>query len=420
MSEAYARAGWVVTGMRPALAMLLCVVAVPVWSLDWREPWRIPHDAAAAVDASDEFAWRLFVAVIWPAADPSGSADPHAALGADRRCVWERWENSADVYRDDGADPGRWAAVVEPGIATAHRFETLSAATLSNARHIVAGRMEPLRDELDRSRRLVEIRMNRTAFDYLRKTGLYNLDGQIAAVAAGVPVEFPPGSIEVKASWRPIAASERQRYHTLRVRLANGETRLYGLNALNIAAKELPEWFWASFEHIDNASRAGGEGWRLPSRDRYACSGEAADCNRVPSGIGVERTVWEHYRLRGTQTRYLDAAGMPERLGNSELEAGLQETASCMTCHSRSALALEDGGVRRLEVLDPGAADGPPARDAGAVPQRRGYIGLPDPAWFQAAGVDGRALNFQSLDFVWSLIQAKPLHHPDPGAGAPH
>ncbi len=389
--------------MRRVLGVLLCAVAVPVWSLDWREPWRVPHEAAAAADASDEFAWHLFVALTWPA------ADAHTASGGDRPCLWERWENSADVYRDDGGDPGRWAAVGESGIAVAHRFETLSLATLPHARHIVAGRMEPLRDPLERSRRLVEIRMNRIAFDYIRKTGLYNLDGQIAALAAGTPVVFPLGSIEVKASWRPIAASERRRYHTLRVRLAHGETRLYGLNALNIAAKELPEWFWASFEHIDNASRVGGEGWRQPSRDRYACAGAAADCNRAPAGIGLDREVWKYYRLRGTQTRYLDAAGVPERLGNSELEAGLQETASCMTCHSRSALALDDGKVRRLEVLD----------DRGiTASQRRGYVGLPDPDWFRAVGADGRTLNFQSLDFVWSLGQAKPLRHPVFGVGA--
>jgi len=393
-----------VLGVRPVVVALLCVTSLPAWSLDWSEPWRIPYDPVAADETSDEFAWRLFVALMWPADPTTGAADPRGGLGsgAARASVWERWENSADVYRDDGADPGRWGADDLPGIASGNRFESAALRRLPHARHIVAGRMESLEDPLERAQRLVEIRMNRIAFDYIRKTGLYNLDGQIAAVASGLPVAFPSGAIEVKASWRPIAAIDRRRYHTLRVRLANGQIRLYGLTALNIAAKELPRWFWASFEHIDNAARVGAEGWRLPSRDRYACAGQGAeaDCNRVPSGIGLTQTIWAHYRLRGTQTRYLDAAGMPQRLGNSELEAGLQETASCITCHARAALAVGGGNARRLEVES----------------QRHGYVGLPDPAWFRAVDADGRRLDFRPLDFVWSLAQAKPRR--DRGVGA--
>jgi hypothetical protein len=389
--------GSAVIGARAAL-VLLCVAGTPAWSLDWSRPWQVPQDSAEAVAessaASDEFAWRLLIALLWPADARTGLGDPDAALGAARPCVWERWANSADVYRDDGADPGSWSEAVAPPKTSLHRFQAEELARLPNVRHIVAGRMQALRDPLEHSPRLVEIRMNEIAYDYVRKRGLYNLEGQIATVAAGVPIEFPTGAIEVKANWRVIAPSDAPRYHTLGVHLASGETRLYGLTALNIAAKESPRWFWASFEHVDNATRAGGEGWLLPSRDRYACGRAASDCDRAPAGIGLDQNHWRHYRLRGTQIRYLDDAGTPERLGNSELEAGLQESASCMTCHSRAALSVSDGVPRRLEVL--------------AGPARRGYVGAPDPAWFAALGVDGRPLEFRSLDFVWSLAQAKP------------
>jgi hypothetical protein len=148
-------------------------------------------------------------------------------------------------------------------------------------------------------------------------------------------------------------------------------------------------------------------GW--PSRDRFACVGTTADCNRAPNGIGLERGPWRNYRLRGTLTRYVDDSGTAQRLGNSELEAGFQESASCMTCHSRAALAVVDGAPRRLEVFATDATVPPPLR--------RGYVGAPDPAWFRASDRTGRAVatsgirdsDFQSLDFVWSLAQAKPL-----------
>jgi hypothetical protein len=193
------------------------------------------------------------------------------------------------------------------------------------------------------------------------------------------------------------------------VRLDSGETRLYGLTALNVAAKVLPtrerhatpaaRWLWASFEHVDNARRVAGEGWQLPSRDAYACPETPDACDRVPAGLGLAGTVWQNYRLRGTLTDYVDAEGRPQRLGNSELEAGLQSTSSCMTCHARAALAVADGRPRRMSVF--------------ATSERRGSIGVPEPAWYRADGLD-----YRSLDFVWSLSQAKPrrtapLVHPD-------
>jgi len=381
---------------------MLWVACQSARALDWRDPWRVPDDTAAAAAASDEFAWRLFVALVWPVDPATGNADFRAGLGSNRPGIWERWRNSADVYRDDGADPGRWdAAVAEPRIARARRFESLSLTQFSHVRHIVAGRMAPLNGSLQNGERLVEIRMNRIAYEYIRSQGLYNLDGQMARVSAREPVAFPSGAIEVKASWRPIVSADAARYHTLRVRLADGRTRLYGLTALNIAAKELPQWFWASFEHVDNAVRPGGDGWRLPSRDRFACAGKTPDCDRAPEGVGLEGGAWRNYRLRGTLTRYVDESGIPERLGNSELEAGFQDSASCMTCHARAALAVVAGAPKRLEVFSPGATAG--------LPPRRGYVGTPDAGWFRAKDPNsGADIDFQPLDFVWSLAQAKP------------
>ena len=371
---------------------LLCLQAAFAWPPDWPDPAQVPDDPVAAVERSDEYAWRLFIALNWPR-NHVGHADPG-------RASWESWANAADVYRHDGADPGPWHAAGDLPIATQHRFEAPAAADLPNARHVVAGRMVPLRGSLARAARLVEIRMNRVAFDYIRAEELYNLDGQIRHVAAGVPVKFPAGAIELKASWRPIDAAEQERYHTLRVRFADGSTRLFGLDALNIAAKEQPEWFWASFEHVDNASRPGAEGWKLPSRDVFACGDAPPDCNRFPAGLDPVRGAWRNYRLRGTMTRYLDAAGNPQRLGNSQLEAGLQDSASCMTCHARAALALVDGMPERLPVFD--------VRRGEDVRARRGFVGVPDAAWYQRRATDGNAgTDFMSLDFVWSLAQAR-------------
>jgi hypothetical protein len=353
------------------------------------QPWIPPNDAATA--DSDAYAWHLFVALNWPADPERRAADPGLRFGADRPVAWETWKNRAEIFLRNGADPGPWKSVP---VVDEERFEVISPRDFPNLKHIVNGRMVPVADPLADARRLVEVRMNRLSFDYIRAHRLYNLEGQLAAVAGGHRVNFPTGAIQVKAAWRPIEAAEASRYHTLSVKLADGSTRLYGLTALNIAAKSRPQWFWASFEHADNQFRAGGDGWLQASRDTFACRGRRADCNVSPKDIGLEGTVWQYYRLRGTLSRFVDAAERPLLLGNSELEAGLQATASCITCHARASVSEAGGVVARLPVFRPGRV-------------REGYVGRPDPQWFRSADAGDRHYAvFQPLDFVWSLSQA--------------
>lgn len=364
-----------------------------------RGPWLAPQDAQDALAQSDAYAWKLFIALNWPADARARGADPTATFGVDRPVVWETWQNAAEVYRADGGDPGPWTlGTPRPAVADEERFETASLKDLPNLRHVAQGRMAPFDDPVAAARRLTEIRMNRAAFEYIRARALYNVEGQLHAAAAG-GVAFPADAIEVKAQWRPVTAQERGRYHTLEVRLADGQRRLYGLTALHIISKTLPQWFWATFEHVDNATLADAEGWQLPSRDRLACPPQRPDCNRAPAGIGLEGTVWQFYRLRGTMTGFLEDDGQPARLANSALEKGMQASSSCITCHARASIGLAGDTPVRLPVFESVAP-----RAAGGF-ERRGYVGLPDAAWFEKAAAGAR---FWPLDSVWSLSLAKP------------
>jgi hypothetical protein len=301
--------------------------------------------------ASDAEAWRIFARL-----------NP---LGEDHPAAWESWPAAANTFRRDGADPGPWQRMSHPA---SERFELLTPADFPNLRHIVGGRMVPVTDPLAIAKELVEVRLNTVSYDFIRARELYTVEGQRRAVAQG-QVEFPTGAIQLKAAWRPIAQAERPRYHTLALRLADGSTRLYGLAALNIAAKTRNGWLWASFEHTDTPGS-------------------------------------QHYRLRGTQTAYLDAAKRPVRLGNAVLEAGLGNSASCMSCHARATLSVA-GEPARLPVFAPA----PPG-------VRRGYVGTPEPAWFGHADAQGHwQTTYASLDFVWSLSQAAE-HGPAPAPGA--
>jgi hypothetical protein len=363
-------------------------------------PWTEPHDSTIAAERSDEYAWRLFVALNWPADPATRMSDTHAHLGEEGPVVWETWRSAGSVYLNRGADPGPWLPARAEDELPAHRFEAVSAKELPYLRHIVGGVMVPVSNPLLESRRLTEIRMNRTAFEFIRARELYNIEGQLRAYASA-GAAFPYGAKEIKAKWRPIREDERSRYHTLELALPDGTRRLYGLTGLHVASKDLPTWFWATFEQVDNPSLPDNEGWQLPSRDHFACGKEKPDCNRAPAGIGLEGTVWQYYRLRGTLTRYTDGAGEPQRLANSELESGMQESASCVTCHSRAAIGVVQGAPVRLDIFDTNAT-------ASSEPglQRRGFIGTPEAAWFAPAA----GPRFRSLDFVWSLNQAQAIH----------
>ena len=380
-------------------ALLFVLIATRAAALDWRQPWVQPHDATAAARHSDEYAWHLFVALNWPADTRTRTADPAARFGADQPVVWETWLNAGNVYQDDGTDPGPWWASRGP-LTPERRFETLSRPDLQNLRHIVNGVMVPLVDPIANARRLTEIHINRAAFELIRSRELFNLEGQKRAQAGGSAISFPYGAREVKAKWRPITEQERSRYHTMELTLADGTRRLYGLTGLHIASKDLPNWFWTTFEHVDNPTLPDNEGWQLPSRDRFACGDRHSDCNQIPAGIGLEGTVWQYYRLRGTLTQYTDVRGEPQRLANSELESGMQRSASCITCHSRASIAVVDGEIAHLPIFASG--DGPTDDPL----KRRGFIGAPDAAWYgPPAGAVGP--RFQSLDFVWSMTKAQ-------------
>ena len=134
--------------------------------------------------------------------------------------------------------------------------------------------------------------MNKGTYEFVRQNKLYNLDEQLKLFADGAKtIDFPVLAKEVKAQWREIddTPEAKNRYHWAKG--TNG--KIYGLTALHITTKDLPNWFWATFEHIDNKTpeseggRPGNIGWHLPSRDGSASSTQAPhDCDKAPVGYG--------------------------------------------------------------------------------------------------------------------------------------
>jgi hypothetical protein len=370
-----------------------------------QQPWEEPQDASEAINQPDRYAWRLFVALSWPADIKQKKADAGKPFGdaAPGPVVWETWRNvnnnaSDTTFRRNGSDPGPWLQIETSPEKLISDFDD-DALQLVLARRFQALSHAPLPAFEETAAKLArnETRVNQSTYEFIRANGLYNLDGQIALYTSGkTAIEFPVMAKEVKAQWRKISDAEKHRYHWAKA----DDGTIYGLTALHIITKDLPNWFWATFEHIDNKAsegeggRPGNPGWQLKSRDRAACTDPEYDCERIPSGFGLEGTKWENYRLRGTQIDFVDSRGRTTLLANSHPEGPFQLTSSCITCHARATISAKD----RLTVF--ACITETPSGEQVPV----GNVGIPNSDWFFESN---NAVKYTQLDFVWSLLRAR-------------
>ena len=342
------------------------------------KPWREPQNTKAAVNFSDRYAWRLFVALNWPANTDNCRPDKTKLLGDDGLVTWETWQSREETFLDGAAEPPTWRQGCENG----------------NFNSFPVGDFSTVDDEA--------IRLNKKAYNYIRDNRLYSLDEQERLAAAGVrDIDFPLGAKEVKAGWVKITEHDKPRYHWVE-RVVDGETVIFGLTSFHFVSKDLPTWFWSTFEHVDNEHRwpavypEGFRGWVVPSVDSASCPEDNLECNSIPEGFGLEGTKWANYRLRGTQIGFVDNRGNPEILVNSHLEGFLdQESMSCVTCHALAVKGAEGDSMPISIVTGEVNLEGLPI----------GHVGALDPAMFLDAL--GEPIPYLGLDYVWTLRNAK-------------
>lgn len=307
----------------------------------------------------DRYAWELFKAISHPAALWAKCPDPQKRFGADGPVVWETWRNIApeaprSVFPPKGANPGPWrtyqpsnmeiasiAGLTMPGTRA---LNDLVVSTTDRTRLRTSFDMMKLRsserfliaDTANTDRSGTEIRLNRDAYLFIRQNQLYNRDVLTAMAKSGKvkTIHLPPAAKEIKARWQEITEDEKPRYHWVTFENTDGSSQTWGLTALHITTKDLPNWFWTTFEHVDTS-----ENWENPTIDAYSCPQNPMNCEAVPPEI--RGTKWENYRMRGTQVSFVDSRGDPVRLASSQIEEGVQDTSSCMTCHAEAAMQAD-------------------------------------------------------------------------------
>ena len=358
-----------------------------------------------AVQDPDRFAWQLFSEINAPAgAGPGGS-------GA---VVWQTWANQADVYVANPTpdDPPQWDQVSnrhqEPlrlqRFTHQHRLGDL---LKLQAAHEQADAKNPCNPAPTSNQLLEEVRMNEDTVDYIAQNQLWYIEGQIRAFETNFTVSFPTGSREIKANWVPIAEADKGRFHWT----SSPSGQLYGLVALHVLSKDLPNWFWATFEHAANPCW----GKYLAPQDDFGFPDGSTITPQLAAMFdqhGLDVALWSNYRLDGAQVDFTDSTGRPILLGNSLTELGFQTTASCMTCHSRSTVAADTTGPQtgRLSVFD---------NNNVWQGQPQSFHGTPNPQWFWSFAGPAPVRKYLQLDFVWSLFCANAVGSTQQNCPAP-
>jgi hypothetical protein len=369
-----------------------------------------------AIDWPSKHAWDLFVSLNHPAVDKKvarGVPDCTKQFGSPgMTSVWETWRNAgSEVYKGDGSEPPLWGDTTLPD-ETPGRVPRLPQPKIAAN---FTPRFSPGDGVFHNDGGFGETRINRATYEFIREQCLFSIEGQQRYAKAVVdgrkpPIQFPADSIEAKAAWLdfadpqgdgsvpPVSLEKQGTYYT-----AEFEGKKFGLTALHILTKDLTGWFWTTFRHRDTPTDA------AETPDTFG-----------PPGV-VRGTVWENYRLGGTQTDFTLATGEPTLLSDHYVEFDFLKT-SCMTCHSTATISPEietsDSGKKFTSLANGQAlaicSIQPDAKKVGfdnckkllgdaAFKSGTNVLvtprGVPDPIWFRK---DGKPFYMQT-DFVYSI-----------------
>ena len=230
-----------------------------------------PDNSALPVNFPDKFAWKLFLEVDRKA-ERQGPIGGKAGNPMSNDAVWETWADDPQTFPNDPdpSNPPRWpnagqarskAKTLAPRLrrrAELLRMRRPQVETVAIGKLTPGGFSAPDGNGVGE-----EVHRNKVTFDYIVENGLWYREGiaaffDKAAKAVGDDVDFasktvnlPRASIEVKANWIVIDEKDKPKFHWN----YNGEGQLLGLVAMHIISKDLPNWFWCTFEHVDNPGR---------------------------------------------------------------------------------------------------------------------------------------------------------------------
>jgi hypothetical protein len=303
-----------------------------------------PTAPAATVE---ETAWRLFVAANCP--------------GSGTKVVWENWVEQSQLY------PASTGGVAALNARPAKRLHgsPLARALSAQARGLRAlltpssdcGTMRGPPSNVIRNAIICEeARLNPDAATFVTSNNYQVRSGQTKAAQNGTDIEFPKAAIEVKVDWIPgtdfkpafTCSNPPKDVHVEEI-----DGTCYAMAGMHISSKLVNNWVWATFEPqsmLTNPLRcitfgSCNDPWGSnPATSNGGANGFTQLTPALQDLMTQANLAPEflNYRLDGVQTDFTTANGAPTLLGNSVIEGenvGMKKnTASCITCHSESAI----------------------------------------------------------------------------------
>jgi hypothetical protein len=394
-----------------ALIAAIALTSTPAMAQAVVEPGGVPADQTMALTTPDEYAWRLFFFLNRPAkGGTAGGADENRKFGdtaGNVSMVWETWAlasggAASEVYKSDGSRPGDWDHLQRDSRLLVLDTNLENESVRAGSRRVIpsnTGAFFPPKPQNQ------EVRMNRATFEFIVRQEMYNRDGLEALLASAISkndrqlIQFTAGAKEVKAQWLKITDDQKPRYLWRETVGSDGARQAFGLVSLHVITKDIPNWFWADFGHVDCEAQlnacSGQEPGLTPPVDSTTRGPGGGPGPSGSNGVRNEtlNTVWANYILRGTQTNFVLPDGLPTILSNPVIEGGFQRS-SCITCHARAAVGprLRDASgnpVQQINRLSTGDPD----------------LGAPNPALFgDGSGFDRNEIKYLQTDFLWSPV----------------
>jgi cytochrome c len=347
--------------------------------------------------AVDTFAWQEFIALNWPATvGDRGEPNRNLAINAPGPRVWETWKETSEVYLPNGAVPQPWNSnePLPDGLKGDGKTKILF--RQSKVDEVLNDDFQPTKADgalpgtlTDQWGNVVryEIRMNKVLFDYVVENKLYNPEQQ----ALLSEIDAPDGSILIKAAWREITPEEFTRFHNVPAYVQDLTTDEYQLRQVGLVGFHImyktpsaPQWIWSTYEQVDNVPGLDHSASTNSTNTVFSFYGDRCvncltnqqtipgvpnqvtrrtpipnqdpDCSQTTQAVdnidelnrlvqaGLKDSVWANYELINAQWATPKPASdqspvtvfkvLPALLANTTMETYIQETSSCMGCHS--------------------------------------------------------------------------------------
>ena len=421
------------------------------------------------------------------------NSDGQAKSGrAQRKMVQQFFDERADLVRA-GAPRAKGAApAVEKDSVAA-----LEECSSSQIKSVLPENPQSIGRVLRQTNSEITIR-NYAFHEYLFENNLYNTDGlkntytnndsnqkrhapfhqdNLSASADNsgklYRLDLPPDAIMIKSNWvsATLVDAIKRRYPKEMVQFGAAEDYIrhplmtqvttpegdtcklqdsHYLMSFHVSSKDVPQWVWATFEHMNNPGRCdytgcndsfgflteqpeGGKTNFIPPNQKndglaqsstvlendmqYPAGTVTAPLKAMLRAQGVATgqqsgvfanpgdVAWANYRLKGSQVDFTDHQGRPTHLGNSITEAGFMGRSSCIGCHARAGAALlGDGDKATVNTIPLGVFEA----ELSEFGYAQSHHGVPVHAWYYK---DNPSFDLQVLqtDFIWGFLNAQPL-----------